>query len=241
MEDSTGASTGANTLGRKASDARFLLAVQAIMDREGYKTTRQFLLAHALNPNLINKIKTGLQSAPADIVADLALRYGLNLNYIYLGTEPMFTGQQMSQPQYGQTYDVPFLSLRAWASFPDQYLDDEMPTVTERLTLLLDEAPKPGSMAVEVQGDSMADQLKEGTRVLVSPVERGDWPYLNAGVFVVLLPNKLVIKRIKENTLRRQGTVVLHSDNPKSGSLEVTAEDLRQIWQVDRVVSAHVS
>lgn len=221
------------------SELRFLAVVQQVMDRHGFRNNRQFLLAHGLNPNLLNKIKSGLQSPPQDVLAMLAERYKVNLNYIIVGQEPMFWEDDAAKPT-ARLYKVPFLAIPAWGSFAESYLDDHTHVLERELEILADAAPKPGSIALEVAGDSMADQLKEGTRVLVSPVNQAAWPYLNSGVFVVLFGSMLVIKRIKDNTLSRDGLLTLHSDNPMSGSLVVPAQDIRRVWQVDRVLDGKV-
>jgi phage repressor protein C with HTH and peptisase S24 domain len=225
---------------RLPSDLRFLAAVQQIMVREGYKNNRQFLAAHGLNLALLNKIRTGLQSAPQEVVTMLATRYGLSLNYIFLGQEPMF-GTESLPSEKAKTYRVPLLSIRATATFAESYLDDLENELEETIEFFSDTPPRKGSLVVEIMGDSMAEQLNEGSKILVSPVNQADWKYANSGVYAVLYgKNHFVVKRIKDNQLLTEQRLVLHSDNPKHGSTTVMAEDLRRLWHVDLLLQSRV-
>ncbi len=238
-------------LTRKASDLRFLQAVNAVMQREGFKNNRQFLAAHGLNLAMLNKIRTGLQSAPADVVTMMATRYGLSLNYIYLGLEPMFLDdlttvarfETQNQTTYRglRKYEIPFLSARATATFAESLLDDNQYSPSETIEILSDQAPSPGTIAVEISGDSMADQLNEGARILVTPLNQADWKYANSGVYAAIYGNShFVVKRIKDNTLLTDGTLTLHSDNPKHGSNTILGDDLRYLWQVQKILEGKV-
>ncbi len=245
------ANAEAGALTRKASDLRFLQAVNAVMEREGFKNNRQFLAVHGLNLAMLNKIRTGLQSAPADVVTMMATRYGLNLNYIYLGLEPMFLDDLALsiRPEAGdqityrglRKYEIPFLSARATATFAESFLDDNQHSPSETIEILSDQAPSPGTIAVEISGDSMADQLNEGARILVTPLNQADWKYANSGVYAVIYGNShFVVKRIKDNTLLTDGTLTLYSDNPKHGSNTILGDDLRYLWQVQKILEGKV-
>lgn len=224
---------------RKASDLRFLQAVAAIMKREGFKNNAQFLAAHGWNHALLNKVRAGLQSAPSEVLTVLAERYKLNLNYIFLGLEPMFLdGVQIKQAK--SSFMVPFLPARAMATFAETYLDDYDYTQLNNLEYISDVAPAKGAIAIEVEGDSMTEQLHPGSIILCVPVNQADLKYLNSGVYTIIYGNHLVVKRIKNNDLLKDGTLTLHSDNPKHGSVTILGDDIRKIWKVDQILKGVV-
>lgn len=224
---------------RKASDLRFLQAVQAIQVREGFKNNSQFLAAHGWNHALLNKIRAGLQSAPSEVLTVLAERYKLNLNYIFLGLEPMFIDGLVPQ-MAKSSYQVPFLPARAMATFAETYLNDFDYTQLSSIEYISDVPPTKGAIAIEVEGDSMAEQLHPGSIILCVPVNQDDLKYLNSGVYTIIYGNHLVVKRIKNNDLLQSGTLTLHSDNPKHGSVTIMGEDIRHVWKVDQILKGVV-
>jgi repressor LexA len=97
------------------------------------------------------------------------------------------------------------------------------------------ELRRPGALEIEVNGDSMEPTLRSGWSVACYKVDKSDFKYLPGGVYAVVFGNFFVIKRIKDNNLLRDGTLTLHSDNERGGTLTVPGEELRGIWKVVKV------
>jgi phage repressor protein C with HTH and peptisase S24 domain len=97
------------------------------------------------------------------------------------------------------------------------------------------ELRRPGSLEVEVNGDSMEPTLRSGWSVACYPVDKADFKYLPGGVYAIVFGSFFVIKRIKDNNIIKDGTLTLYSDNDRGGTLTVPAEELRGIWKVVKV------
>lgn len=232
---------------KRTIDARFLEAVQQLISREGFKNERQFLLAVGANHALLTKIRAGIQSAPKSLLQTLGERYYLNTHYILTGEgEPFLrpAGKEESNAKVVETpgfVRVPFLNIRAAATFAESFADDALAQSQETILVLgrAEDLPS-GAITFEVAGDSMEEQLRHGTRVLAYPVPEADWQYMSSGVYAVIYTTHFVIKRVKNNELMDQGWLELHSDNPRAGSVKVMRKDLRKVWKVVRIVDSLV-
>lgn len=132
---------------------------------------------------------------------------------------------------------LPYLPIGARAGLAEHYADDLHKYPWENAeTLAVLDVPDTKEFAeaiiVDVNGDSMEPTLKSGSKVVVTPVQQGNWQYLNSGIYCVIYAGNFVIKRIKDNTLMENGILRLHSDNPQGGSFPVKGDDIRAIWRV---------
>lgn len=96
-------------------------------------------------------------------------------------------------------------------------------------------------LVVDIDGDSMEPQLRSGMKVLVEELSNVDqWKDARPGVYIVIFQHHFVIKRIKHNTLRATGKVLLESDNPEGGIEEVIIDDIHGMWRVIRGVDVPI-
>jgi len=96
-------------------------------------------------------------------------------------------------------------------------------------------------LVVDISGDSMEPQLRSGMKVLVEELPNVDyWKDARPGVYIVIFRHHFVIKRIKHNTLRSTGKVLLESDNPEGGVEEVIIDDIHGMWRVIRGVDVPI-
>jgi repressor LexA len=137
--------------------------------------------------------------------------------------------------------EIPFLPVKGYASFienfGDEYRFDGLDTYRV-LASVVDHIKD--SVVIEIEGNSMAKQLKHGTKVLAVPVSQGNWEYLSGGVYAVLFNGNLWVKRIRENELSTKGFLTVHSDNPDYGSINIQGSEIRAIWKIIEVVSGKV-
>lgn len=138
--------------------------------------------------------------------------------------------------------DFPFVSIPVRAGFVDLIAaeGDYGQLDTVRIYNPSPELQRPGTMVVEIDGDSMEPQLRPGMQVAVVPVALENCKYATSGVYVVAFGNQLTVKRIKDNELLTKGRLVLHSDNPKAGSLAVPGDEIRGMWRVLEIVRGRV-
>lgn len=96
-------------------------------------------------------------------------------------------------------------------------------------------------LVVDIAGDSMEPQLRDGMKVLVEELPNVDtWKDARPGIYIVIFRHHFVIKRIKKNTLRETGKVLLESDNPLGGEEPVIIDDIHGMWRVVRGVDVPI-
>jgi hypothetical protein len=87
----------------------------------------------------------------------------------------------------------------------------------------------------------MEPQLRSGMKVLVQELPHVDaWKDARPGIYIVIFHHHFVIKRIRQNTLRATGKVLLESDNPEGGIEEVIIDDIHGMWRVIRGVDVPI-
>jgi transcriptional regulator with XRE-family HTH domain len=132
---------------------------------------------------------------------------------------------------------LPFLPFGARANFAEHYTDDlnKYPWEhSESLAVLgvPDTKEYAEAIIIDVEGDSMEPTIINGSKVVVTPVQQGNWEYMSSGIYCIIYNGNFVVKRVKDNTLMEKGILHLHSDNPNAGSFPVRGEDIRAVWRV---------
>ncbi|MGY2133622.1 LexA family transcriptional regulator [Hymenobacter sp. HD11105] len=188
------------------------------------------------------------------VLRKLAQLYKTTVEYIETGKHPATSVPDSSAPPIKSDVSfihpatleeyliLPAIPVRARASFVEMagsgsdYGDLE----TMRAYNPSSELRKDGSIAIEIDGDSMEPQLRSGMWVAAYPIDPGDFKYVSSGVYVVDYGSSLVIKRIKDNDLLTNGTLTLHSDNAQAGRVVIESNDIRRLWRVVDVIRARV-
>jgi hypothetical protein len=231
-------------------DLRVLNAVQALKDHYGLKSDRQLLLKMGLNQALFYKIRSGVQKASLDLINTLIDHYQVNPNYIFKGdgtplvsfvsVKEQANAALVSDEGYA---NLPLVTAKAAASFIETFLDDHEKLPTEMVKVpvsTLNGSATSQLLIVEIHGESMEPQLRHGAKVVGKYIPKHEWQYQHGGVYVVLYDKSLVVKRIKDNELLLNQRLMLHSDNPNSGSFPVPAESVREMWKVISLFSSPV-
>ncbi|RFP65900.1 helix-turn-helix domain-containing protein [Hymenobacter lapidiphilus] len=133
------------------------------------------------------------------------------------------------------------LEIGARATFAESFMNDydyrDLPLFPV-IRMIGD--PEEG-LVVDIDGDSMEPQLRSGMKVLVEELSNVDqWKDARPGVYIVVFQHHFVIKRIKHNTLRATGKVILESDNAEGGIEEVIIDDIHGMWRVIRGVDVPI-
>ncbi|MES2388420.1 MAG: S24 family peptidase [Bacteroidota bacterium] len=246
MSEETITSEQAGQAPRRETDRRVLLAIAEVMTVHNFRNERQFLVSNGFNEALLYKIRKGIQSAGEELIAILSTKYGVDANFIFTGIGSPLRSQVPGSDSEAHNLSsvpfdkLPFIPVRAAATFIETFDDlKNEPLSFFPVTRELARA-YPKGLIIEISGDSMADQLKHGSKVIAIPVLRGDWQYQSSGVYAVMYREYFVVKRIKDNQLMRQNLLELHSDNPRSGSMPVPGDELRAIWKVVKLVESNV-
>jgi transcriptional regulator with XRE-family HTH domain len=97
-----------------------------------------------------------------------------------------------------------------------------------------------GELVMEVSGDSMAPTLHSGSEILVRPVDKNNWKYIEAGIYAVVYGNMLSIKRIRERNWW-EGYLRLYADNPLFGYVDVEVTDIHALYKATDIVRQKLS
>ena len=249
---------------KRETDRRALMAVAEVLTVFNFRNERQFLIANGFNETLLYKIRKGIQSAGEDLISALTTKYRTNANFIFLGegqilrpaapepSAPESKSGNVSASNMRPNYHgtpiaevpfvlMPFIPVRATASFIESYLNNQGTEPAETFPVMEYLARRhPDGLVIEISGDSMAGQLRHGSKVFAIPVPQPDWQYQSSGVYAVMYRDYFVVKRVKDNQLMQHNLLELHSDNPRSGSMPVPAHEIRAMWKVINVVDAVV-
>ncbi|RZM05059.1 MAG: LexA family transcriptional regulator, partial [Pedobacter sp.] len=113
--------------------------------------------------------------------------------------------------------ELPYISVPARASFVEMVASEREYGYPETYRVVAeDNVSFAGHVVIEVDGDSMEPYYPTGTKVRCKEVDKGDWRYINSGVYAISYANIFVIKRIRNNDYD-QGFLMLHSDNTETG------------------------
>jgi hypothetical protein len=180
-------------------------------------------------------------------IEQLVSRYPeINVEYILRGiggpllSDPVLPVESLPD---SRTVEVPFLPVKAYGSFINNYdptspglteLTDTYPINSAHLEYKEDGKPRYKYLVVEVEGDSMAPQIRAGMKVLLREVEPNDWAYAN-GINAVLYDHSFIIKRIKRNNLSTIGTLQIIAD-ATGEVMTIPATELHQLWLALRSV-----
>jgi phage repressor protein C with HTH and peptisase S24 domain len=167
----------------------------------------------------------------------------INLNWLFGGEGEMTikSNAKMIDMSGNRFIDYPFVPIRFYGSFIGQYTDSFQSESmdTYRVALSPNEPIYKSAFVVEVEGNSMSPRIGHGSKILITEVAPADWAY-SSGVYAVMFKDFFVVKRIKDNELLTKNHLMLHSDNPESGSMLIHGKDLRAMWKVVKIVEAPV-
>lgn len=158
-------------------------------------------------------------------IARVAVVCGVSLDHLWSGT--------VSSPPEGEFTLIPKLDVRASAgpgSLDAYPHDQEREMIAFRTEWLrrIGVQPKKAELLV-ADNDSMEPTIKHGDIMLV---DRGIDRIIDEGIYIVVLAGFVLVKRVQ---IRRDGTVVLKSDNPNYDS-----EDVPPAEQAELIISGRV-
>ena len=149
-------------------------------------------------------------------------------------------GIDMDDPKC-EFVEVPILETGAKASFLESYSDlsKSMGIYPVHKEVVAGRYNKLIIMVVE--GNSMEPTLMNRAKILITPIDSGNWVYINSGVYVVSFRDHIVVKRVQSNDIMEKGLLKLYSDNPTGGEMNVRVDDIGSIWKVLKIVDSDVN
>lgn len=138
--------------------------------------------------------------------------------------------------------ELPYIPVAAMASFidtfydyPDDYIPDTYPVIPRE-----GEKLSAKEYAVfEVNGESMLPSLRPRSLILAKLIPEARWEYAE-GVVVVIYNKSIIVKRVKENRLFKDNTLLVSSDNPTTEDLPIERHDIRAIYKAKRIISSEI-
>lgn len=91
----------------------------------------------------------------------------------------------------------------------------------------------------EVIGESMSPRIPNRAKILTKEIPKVKWG-IAEGVVVVVFGDEIVVKRIINNDLYSDNSLVLSSDNSKYGERRIALADIRAIYKAIRIISADI-
>lgn len=167
-------------------------------------------------------------------VLELAQRYGLNPVWLKSGLGRRHASASSAGVEHssGEFVSVPKVAARLSAgggSF------ETMAEVEGRFSFRSDWIHSKGSpermVLMEVVGNSMEPELKEGDLVLIDESRRD---VLAGGIYAVGVEDTVMVKRVE----KRPGALVLHSDNPEYSPISFSGQELEAVRVVGKVIWA---
>ena len=245
---------------------RFLRELET-NDVTGYKLMKDKVIRSQTS---LSSIKNGKQKVSRRMIDTCADLYGLNKAYILMGNISNTNGDQTiltvsnnstvsgSNNKCGQAgkkttarrmrayireelVDVPFVPQDATASFVENFGDmQSLNSDTYGVMQEEGEDLQNGQYVVfQVAGESMTPSIPDEAKVLAASIPEEKWEEAN-GVVFVLYGKMLTIKRVLKNSLYLNNIITLKADNPVYGQVDIERNEIRGIWQAERIVSQKI-
>lgn len=240
------------TLNFICSVQNFEYMLHTLMERNGLN---QSSLAEKLGikPQSVNQWLKGDTKPGTKTLPKLAEILGVSVDDIISNRVPeqvtlselgeTFTGNIKSVGvSYSELYtQVPFLSAKAQAGLPTMTFENCELRLEETYPVFMPAVViNKRHLVIELIGDSMEPEIKNGAIVLAEKISKNDIRYESGGVYAVMYAHRFVIKRIKTNDLNQNGTLTLWSDNERYGHITVHGEDISCMWKVTMKVQEPV-
>jgi len=173
--------------------------------------------------------------------------FGANIDWLLYGEGTMFPGDSPAFYPMGLPTEIEqpakvkyYPDLVATASFVQSGQYPQAPYQSIPVLFQPSEKEQKEGFAVSVSGNSMAPQIKSGSKIFAMPCEKGTWHSLSEGIYIISYDDVITIKRIAQNRLSTAGYLTLSADNPAFGSMEVLADSIHSIWKVTRLIDQSV-
>lgn len=181
-----------------------------------------------LNINTLRGYEKGLRTPGADTIADLCLKTGASAPWILWGAGPMLAPPQPKIEPLGAGHlvqssvavvdgliMVPKVAARLSAGSGSFEADSEVTGLYAfREDWLRAKGKTEDMVLMEVSGDSMEPELRNGDTVLIN---QGQVDVLAGKVYAVGIEDTVVVKQVE----RRPGALVLRSSNPAYAPMEI--------------------
>lgn len=169
-------------------------------------------------------------TVPARWILDLSSRFGLSPLWLEKGKGAARSGCAATDDEPAPYHEVPKVRARLCAGGGSFETEGQVEGYYSFRSDWLRSRGNPGNMVLmEVVGNSMEPEIKEGDMVLIDQ-SRSD--ILSGGIYAVGVEETVMVKRVE----RLPGTLVLRSDNVDYSPIHLSGDELNNVRVIGKVL-----
>jgi len=208
--------------------------------RNALKIGSQEKLAEILEVNgaRVKSIETGrVKEMTAHEANILVKNFNLNIDWLLTGKGEMLLDAVNSRAN-ADIIEIPYFEETYGAMGVGGLSYDAQPTVmsfdSSFLKSVFGISNFKNLHIINAVGDSMAPTITSGELLLVNPFENENHTIKDQGVYVILSPQGILVKRIKIHPIKKEWKLV--SDNPNEEDLPLQEDEINHCTVIGRVV-----
>lgn len=220
---------------------RFIECHDKLKEEKKVASSRQFALAIDTAPQSLNQVLKGKRDVTVMNVMALVETFGANAEYLMAGYGPMFKDDPTPAKPIKEN-KIMYVPIGAHAGYCDQFHETISKDELEFFSVPGYQPNYGEHRCFDVAGDSMEPTLFGGDKIVCSLVSP-DNLYSNIRdnyVYVVITNGDIFVKRLVNN-LRRDGTIIMKSDNNSENNFypnkAVDGNEIQEIWMVNLKIS----
>jgi len=226
---------------------RFIRCVNHLKENHHFPSLRQFSMTIGVHPQCMSDVMRAKREVNSDIIHKTILHYKINPVYIYTGEGSMLIEDgpaDSSSPiitivtDEGGDERIVHVPVSAQAGY-GEHLNDRVYIGDLPHFTLPDKRYKTGThRCFDLAGDSMEPTLFSGEQLVCNFIEPDNWfgGIRNDYVYVVVSHDSVLVKRVVNN-LKKNGTLILKSDNTFYTPYEIELKDILEVWMVNVKIS----
>lgn len=217
---------------------RFIKCHDKLKEEKKVASSRQFAFAIDTAPQSLNQVLKGKRDVTVTNIMSLVEKFGVNAEYLLAGFGPMLKEDFEQNQKTVKEDKIMYLPMEAHAGNLDQFSETVSNDELEFFSIPGYQPNYGEHRCFDIAGDSMEPTLFGGDKIICSLVS-SDNAYSSLRdnfVYVVITNGDIVVKRVINN-LRRNGTILLKSDNDFYKPKEIEGSEIIEIWMVNLKIS----
>lgn len=216
---------------------RFIECHDKLKEENTVASSRQFALAIDTAPQSLNQVLKGKRDVTVLNVMALVEKFGANAEYLLAGYGPMFKDEEEATKPIKEN-KIMYVPIEAHAGYCDQFYETVTKDELEYFSVPGYQPNYGEHRCFDVAGDSMEPTLFCGDKIICSLVssDNGYSSLRDNYVYVIITNGDIVVKRVINN-LRKNGTILIKSDNSFYKNREIDGNEIKEIWMVNLKIS----
>jgi len=217
---------------------RFIECHDKLKEEKKVASSRQFAIAIDTAPQSLNQVLKGKRDVTVVNVMSLVEKFGVSSEFLLAGYGPMFKEDDSQFKKNTKENKIMYVPMEAHAGYCDQF-HETVPKDDLEFFSVPGYHPNYGEhRCFDVAGDSMEPTLFCGDKIICSLVssDNGYSSLRDNYVYVIIMNGDIIVKRVINN-LRKNGVILLKSDNNYYKIREVEGNEIKEIWMVNLKIS----